>query len=62
MTMKPKELINILLKKGWRIKRIQGSHYIIENPLTNQTEVIPNHNKDMNPGLLNTLLKRTGLK
>lgn len=62
MTMKPKELINILLKKGWRIKRIQGSHYIVENPLTNQTEVIPNHNKDLKPGLLNALLKRTGLK
>lgn len=62
MTMKPKELINLLLKKGWQIKRIQGSHYIIENPLTNQTEVIPNHNKDMKPGLLNSILKRTGLK
>ena len=62
MTMKPKELINLLLKNGWHIKRIQGSHYIIENPLTNQTEVIPNHNKDMKPGLLNAILKRTGIK
>ena len=62
MTMNPKELIDILLKKGWRIKRIQGSHYILENPINNQIEVIPNHNKDMKPGLLNSLLKRTGLK
>jgi len=62
MTMKPKELIKLLLKNGWRIKRIQGSHYIVENITTHQTEVIPNHNKDMKPGLLNSLLKRTGLK
>ena len=62
MTMKPKELINLLLKKGWIIKRIQGSHYILENPITNQKEVIPNHNKDLKTGLLNSILKRTGLK
>jgi len=57
MTTKPKELINLLLKNGWKIKRIQGSHYILENTTTHQTEVIPNHNKDMKPGFIKCVIK-----
>lgn len=59
--MKPKELIKMLEKQGWRVKRIQGSHHILEGP-EGQTEVIPLHNTDLKTGLLNAILKRTGLK
>lgn len=59
--MKPKDLIKLLEKKGWRTKRIQGSHHILESP-DGQIEVIPLHNTDLKPGLLNAILKRTGLK
>jgi len=60
--MKPKKLIKMLETKGWYIKRTHGSHYIMENKKTKQREVIPLHNKDLKPGLLNKILKRTGLK
>lgn len=59
--MKPKELIKLLEKQGWKIKRVQGSHHILESP-SGEMEVIPVHNKDMKIGLLNSILKRTGLK
>lgn len=58
--MKPKELIKKLQQNGWKLDRIHGSHHILEKG--NETVSIPVHNKDMKPGLLNQILKKTGLK
>ncbi|MEZ0537052.1 type II toxin-antitoxin system HicA family toxin [Caldicellulosiruptoraceae bacterium PP1] len=60
--MKPKELIKILKAEGWNIDRIQGSHYILKHPSKPGRPVIPYHNKDLKPGILNSILKQTGLK
>lgn len=58
--MKDKDLLKTLLQNGWELKRIQGSHHILQKG--EKTEVIPIHNKDVPTGLLNAILKRTGLK
>ena len=58
--MKDKELLKLLLKNGWRIERIRGSHNILVKG--DKTEVIPIHGKDVPTGLLNAIMKRTGLK
>ena len=58
--MKPKELIKQLKQIGWELDRIHGSHYILKKG--NETVSIPVHNTDMKPGLLNNILKKTGLK
>jgi len=58
--MKPKKLIKILKHGGWEVDRIQGSHHIMKKD--NQTVSIPVHNKDLKTGLLNKILKQTGLK
>lgn len=58
--MKDKELLKLLRKNGWKIKRIQGSHHILQKG--EQIEVIPVHGKEVPPGLLNAILKRTNLK
>ena len=58
--MKGKELIKLLKKHGWRVDRIRGSHYVMKK--NSQTEVIPVHNTDIPIGLVNAILKRTGLK
>ena len=58
--MKGSELVKELKKDGWTVDRIHGSHYIMKKG--NQTEVIPVHNTDIPKGLLNAILKRTGLK
>lgn len=61
MPMSGKELVKLLEANGWQIERIHGSHYIMVKD--GQTETIPVHkNQDMKPGLLNAILKRTGLK
>ena len=58
--MKDKDLLKTLLKNGWVIVRIKGSHHVLQKD--SRTEVIPVHGKDVPTGLLNAILKRTGLK
>ena len=58
--MKDKDLLKLLLDNGWTLVRIKGSHHIVEK--NGQIETIPIHGKDVPTGLLNKILKRTGLK
>lgn len=60
VTMKDKELLKLLLKNGWKLSEIKGSHHILTK--NGKIEVIPVHGKDMKIGLLTKILKRTGLK
>lgn len=58
--MKDKDLLKLFKKNGWIEVRVHGSHHIMKKE--NQTEIIPVHGKDVPTGLLNAILKRTGLK
>lgn len=58
--MKDKELLKVLQQNGWVIIRIRGSHHVIQKG--DKTQVIPIHGKDVPTGLLNKILKDTGLK
>lgn len=58
--MKDKDLLNLLKKNGWIEKRVRGSHHVLQKG--DQIETVPIHGKDVPTGLLNTILKRTGLK
>ena len=60
VTMKDKALLNILLKNGWELTNVKGSHHRLKKG--NQVEIIPVHGKDMKIGLLMAILKRTGIK
>lgn len=60
MTIKDKELLRRLLQDGWVIDRIQGSHHILKKG--DKTETVPVHGRDVPTGLLNKILKHTGLK
>jgi predicted RNA binding protein YcfA (HicA-like mRNA interferase family) len=55
-----KELVKLLEKQGWEIKRIKGSHYYMGRDT--QTLTVPVHNNDLAKGMLNALLKQAGLK
>ena len=57
--MLAKDFIRRLLKEGWEIDRIEGSHHILKKG--NETVSIPVHNKDMGKGLLHNLLKKPAL-
>ena len=58
--MKDKDLMKKLLQDGWELVRVNGSHHVLQKG--NKTEVIPIHGKDVPKGLLEKILKRTGLK
>lgn len=58
--MKDKDLLKLMLQNGWTLRRINGSHHILQKG--DKTEIVPIHGKDVPTGLLNTILKRTGLK
>lgn len=58
--MKGKEIIKLLMKDGWTVVRIHGSHHVMKKGLS--TIVVPVHNKDLPPGLVNNILKQAGLK
>ena len=58
--MKDKDLLKLLQQNGWKVIRVQGSHHIMQKG--EQIEVIPVHGRDVPNGLLNKILKSTGLK
>lgn len=60
MTVKDKDLLNLLKKNGWQEIRIQDSHHVLQKD--DMIEVISVHGKEMPIGLLNKILKRAGLK
>ena len=61
--MKAKELIKILEQNGWEESRQRGSHKIFKNDDFSINISVPDHgNKDLGKGLVNTILKETGLK
>lgn len=58
--MKDKDLLKLLKQNGWTVQRIHGSHHILQKG--DKIETVPVHGKDVPAGLLNAILKRTGLK
>ena len=56
-SLSPKELIKILMKKGFVLDRIKGSHHVFYHPLTKKRVVVPMHNKDLSKGLFYAILK-----
>ena len=59
--MKDKELLNLLLKNGWKIARIKGSHrQLVKEGFPPVTIAV--HGADMKKGLELAILKKTGVK
>lgn len=58
--MRDKDLLKLLKKNGWEVVRIRGSHHVLQKD--KQTTVVPIHGKDVPTGLLDRILKETGLK
>nr|WP_280956281.1 type II toxin-antitoxin system HicA family toxin [Centipeda periodontii] len=52
----------MLLQNGWQVVNINGSHHKLRKGNATEIIPIPIHRKDVPSGLLNAILKRTGLK
>ena len=60
--MKSKELISLLLREGWTLRGVRGSHHVYVHPNQPGHISVPLGNKDLGIGLLEKLLKQSGLK
>ena len=58
--MLDKDLLKLMLKNGGKLRRIHGSHHIVE--INGKSISVPVHGKDVSVGLLNAILKAAGLK
>lgn len=57
-----KELIKLLEKKGFVLKRIHGSHHYFIQPESGKIAVVPMHKKDLPKGTLHSILKQAGIE
>ena len=57
-----KEILQILSKDGWRLKRQRGSHIQFEHPIKKGKVMVPHPEKDLKPKTVSTILKQAGLK
>jgi predicted RNA binding protein YcfA (HicA-like mRNA interferase family) len=53
-----KNLLKLLLRSGFEILRIKGSHHFLMHKVINKTTTIPVHgNEDLGPGLLRQIMR-----
>ncbi|MCD8217209.1 MAG: type II toxin-antitoxin system HicA family toxin [Clostridiales bacterium] len=62
MPIKPKGMIKLLKKNGFRVVSQNGSHVKLRNPQTGRQVIVPIHNKDMKKGLEQAIRKQAGIK
>ena len=60
-SLKPREVIRILEKAGWYVKRQTGSHVIMVNERLKKALPIPFHTRDLKTGTLHGIIKRSGM-
>ena len=56
-----KEIIRLLLKKGFVFDRASGSHQIYMMPDGSKRVIVPMHNKGLPIGTLLSILKQAGI-
>lgn len=57
----PNDIIRLLEKNGFELKRIKGSHHYYVHTETKKITVVPMHNKDLPKGTLLAILKQAGI-
>lgn len=57
-----KEVIKILIQKGFVLDRSKGSHQIWLHPKNKNRAVVPMHSKDLPKGTLMSILKQAGIR
>jgi predicted RNA binding protein YcfA (HicA-like mRNA interferase family) len=59
MSVSGKQMVKLLLRNGWIVDRVNGSHHTMKK--NDKTIVIPVHSKDLGKGLERKILKEAGL-
>jgi predicted RNA binding protein YcfA (HicA-like mRNA interferase family) len=59
--MRPREVVAVFQRAGWRIDRQKGSHLMLVNTDDTAGVTIPIHTSDLPPGTLRSILKQAGM-
>jgi predicted RNA binding protein YcfA (HicA-like mRNA interferase family) len=60
--LKPRDVIRALLRAGYTIERIKGSHHHLRRPGAPKTMItVALHSGDIKPGTLRAIIGQTGL-
>ncbi len=59
--VKPKQLIRVLERMGFVLRRQTGRHAIFRHPETKNIAVVPIHPRDIKRGLLHAILKQADI-
>jgi len=62
LILNPDEIIKVLVKKGFKLVRVKGSHHIYRNFETRRMTIVPYHKKDLPKGTFMEILKQAGIK
>lgn len=60
--MKFRDIEKILLKDGWALKDVRGSHYQYVHPIKRGKVTVPHHPGDIAPVIVKSILRQAGLK
>jgi predicted RNA binding protein YcfA (HicA-like mRNA interferase family) len=60
-SLKPKQVLAILERNGFRLTRISGSHYQLFNETTRRHTTVPVHNRDLPRGTVAAIIQQSGL-
>jgi predicted RNA binding protein YcfA (HicA-like mRNA interferase family) len=56
-----KQTVDALIKAGFIVHRVRGSHYILKHLESNRRVTIPYHRKGLAPKTLGLILKQAGI-
>ncbi len=59
--VRPRQLIRVLERKGWKLARSKGSHHHFTHPSSPNVVTVPVHSKDVKRGTLNGILADAGI-
>jgi predicted RNA binding protein YcfA (HicA-like mRNA interferase family) len=59
--MNSKELLKELMKDGWYIDRVVGSHHILKHPTKSGHISLPHPKKDLGVGIVKAIKKTAGI-
>ena len=60
--MSSKQIIKMLEKDGWILRRVEGSHHHFKHPSKKGLVTVPHSTKDLHPKTVNSISKQAGLK
>jgi len=60
--VRSKDLIRLIEKEGWVLRRVRGSHHQFKHPTKPGLVTIPHPKKDMPQGTVKNILRQAGIE